>query len=188
MKPPAPFEERTMRLDDGRELTIRAIRPEDAPRLQDAMHRMSSETRRLRFFTPMRDLPDALARDLANVDFAARAALVVTLGGEDAIRAIGRYSRDEDGAAEVAFAVEDDLQGHGLASLMLQLLAEIALANGFEVLTGDTLAENAAMLAVFRKSGFPMHTVPEHDLLHVTLDISHPVASPRKPGSDREVG
>lgn len=185
MKPPPPFEERTIRLDDGREMRVRAIRPDDARRLQDAMRRMSTETRRLRFFTPMRELPDELARDLANVDFADRAALVATLAGEEAIRAIGRYNRVGGRAAEVAFAVEDDLQGHGIATLMLQLLAEIARSNGFEALVGDTLAENTAMLAVFRNSGFPVHTIPEHDVLRVTLNISGQAASAGKTRKQR---
>ncbi len=73
--------------------------------------------------------------------------------------------------AELAFAVADDLQGNGIGSLMLQMLAGIARQHGIFTFTGLVLAENVGMLAVFRESGYPMRVKPERETVRVFLDL-----------------
>lgn len=151
---PEPF-----RLRDGRELSIRRIRPDDAPRLGDFASRLSPNALRLRFFTPIHSLDPKFLERLANVDFCERAAFVATFPGEDEIVAVGRYADDGDGVAEVAFTVLDELQGNGIASELLSHLAQLARANGYEEFTATLLAENVDMMDVFRHSGFPLKAV-----------------------------
>ena len=57
--------------------------------------------------------------------------------------------------AEVAFAVADDMHGRGIASLLLEHLVWLARQHGLEAFTGETLAENSAMLRVFADAGLP---------------------------------
>ena len=60
------------------------------------------------------------------------------------------------GIAEVAFAVPDDMHGHGIATLLLEHLVSIARDRGVQAFTAETLAENTAMLTVFADAGLPV--------------------------------
>ena len=64
--------------------------------------------------------------------------------------AVGSYFRIDDCAAEVAFAVDDRFQGHGLGALLLEQLAALAATLGFTRFDAVTQADNAAMLDMLR--------------------------------------
>ena len=73
------------------------------------------------------------------------------------------------GQAEVAFAVADDWQGRGIATLLLVRLAELADAAGIETLTAMVHPSNHRMLRVFRDSGFPVEVTARPAELHVRM-------------------
>ena len=60
--------------------------------------------------------------------------------------------------AEVAFAVADALQGHGIGTRLLERLASLARAQGIDTFDADVLGDNRRMLDVFRDSGFAVET------------------------------
>jgi GNAT superfamily N-acetyltransferase len=159
-------------LRDGRELRFRRIRRDDAPRLADFAARLSPNSLRLRFFTPIRTFDPEFLERLADVDFKKRAAFVATFPDDDAILAVGRYADDGDGIAEVAFIVLDELQGNGIASHLLLHLAQLARANGYEEFTANLLAENVEMMDVFVHSGFPMTAVVHGGVEAVRMRIA----------------
>ena len=72
----------------------------------------------------------------------------------DDIVAVARYDRVAPDEAEVAFAVADDQQRRGLATLLLEHLAGIARANGISTFVADTLPGNSKMLNVFAAAGW----------------------------------
>jgi acetate---CoA ligase (ADP-forming) len=75
--------------------------------------------------------------------------------GVERIVAIASWVRLRDPAtAEVAFAVEDALQGKGIGTRLLEQLAASAAAVGIESFVAEVLAENRAMLGVFADAGF----------------------------------
>ena len=87
--------------------------------------------------------------------------------------AIGRYDRlagrDE---AEVAFAVADEHQGRGLATLLLEYLATYAATEGISRFSADTLIDNQRMLEVFQAAGFRRESRSiEHGVVHLAFDI-----------------
>ncbi len=160
-------------LEDGLRVWFRPIRPDDAPRLQEFHRRLSPESQRMRFFSPLRELSRGMAKRLTDVDFQQRAALVGCFPGDDAIRAVARYEVVRDGVtAEIAFVVEDGLQGRGVGKIMLHLLARHARAMGISRLVADVLPENRHMLAMFESCDFPQHTTWSAESVRVTLDIS----------------
>ncbi len=71
------------------------------------------------------------------------------------IIASGSYSVVGPEMAEVAFVVADDYQGRGVATLLLEELADRAHEAGIATFCAEILPENARMLEVFRESGFP---------------------------------
>ena len=111
------------------------------------------------------------------VDPAGDVALVVTIGSgaDETIIASGRCiaSGSEGGerAAEVAFVVEEDYHGLGIASRLLRHLIEIARMRGITSLEADVLTGNKSMLAVFAKSGLPMQRRYDGGTTHVTLSL-----------------
>ena len=173
-------EVRPAQLRDGRTMWFRAIEPDDAPRLQAFHQRLSRETTRLRFFTAMPNLSAVMAEHFAEVDFHDRAAFVACFPGEDAVRAVGRYERETEHSAEVAFVVEDDLQSLGIGGALMRMLAEHAQGENFERLTAITLAENQGMLTVFRECGYPTDVHFEGQTAYVKIDIRMP-GEARKP-------
>lgn len=158
-------------LRDGRDILIRRIRPDDAPRLSEHFSRLSPRTRRLRFFAPMRTLQTPFAERLADVDFVERAAFVAAYPGEETLRGVGRYAQEARDAVEVAFVIDDDMHGLGLGTELLYQLAALARANGYRWLTAQVLEENNEMLAVFHGSGFPYTARGDGTVVHVRMDL-----------------
>ena len=113
-------------------------------------------------------------RDLyrfTHVDHHDRVALVAELGGE--IIAVGRYERRRrpapDAAAEVAFVVADAHQGRGIGSVLLEHLAAAGRERGVERFDAVVLAENSAMMRVFRDAGY--ETTRHLEYGEVTLEF-----------------
>jgi GNAT superfamily N-acetyltransferase len=75
------------------------------------------------------------------------------------------------GTAEVAFIVEEDYHGRGVASRLLRHLAIVARNHGIATFEADVLAENKAMHAVFARTGWAMQSRRDGGALHVTLAL-----------------
>ncbi len=164
--PPASIprltEEVTLR--DGPRVTLRAIRPDDAPRLQALHARLSPESILLRFLGCTKELPRDQAERLANVDYRTRMAIVATLAmaGDEHIVGVARYEpirSDAPGVAEAAVVVEDRYQERGLGKLLLARLVNYARAQGVRTFVATVYAENTRILHLLQKSGLPTHTV-----------------------------
>jgi RimJ/RimL family protein N-acetyltransferase len=138
----------------GTALFIRPIRPDDAERLVAFHERLSPQSVYFRFFSPHPRLSSFEVERFTNVDYADRLALVAEVGGE--LVGIGRYDRICGTEAEIAFVVADAWQHHGIATVLLELLADAARANGFETFVASTLPDNHEMIHVLRNSSFPV--------------------------------
>jgi GNAT superfamily N-acetyltransferase len=157
-------------LRDGRRVEIRALKPADRDGLLAAVANMSDDARYRRFFAPKRAFSEKEIEYFLNVDFVSHVALVSAIEG--AIVGGGRYIVTQPGQAEVAFAVDDDHQGLGIASALMRHLARIAGAGGVQELTAEVLPDNAPMLKVFERCGLAMKVRRAPDVLHITLDLS----------------
>jgi GNAT superfamily N-acetyltransferase len=76
----------------------------------------------------------------------------------------------------VAFVVEEDYHGQGIASRLLRHLAIVARGQGIATLEADVLAGNKAMLAVFARPGWPMQSRREGGAVHVSLALPNDLA------------
>ncbi len=146
-------------LRDGAAIRIRPARPADEEALVAFLRALAPKSRRLRFAALRPDL-EAQAHGWANSR--GDDCSLLAEGGVDA-RVIGQASFDRVGhdAAEVAFAVADDYQGRGVATLLLEALAEAAGEAGITTFCAEILPENMKMLEVFRASGFPLRLSSE---------------------------
>jgi RimJ/RimL family protein N-acetyltransferase len=164
-------------LKNGLQVTIRAIRPEDRDALIAAIKELEERTVYLRFFGPKKEFSHRELTEATDVDFVRTVALVTCLqdsAGEKIIGA-GRYiafgSADPPDRAEVAFTVEEDYHGLGIAGKMLRHLAVIAKQKGVAQFHAEVLPQNKGMLAVFTRSGFPVKQEFEEGLAHVILSL-----------------
>ncbi|MGH7790070.1 MAG: GNAT family N-acetyltransferase, partial [Candidatus Binatia bacterium] len=171
-------------LRDGGSIHVRAIRPDDKPRLVEHFSQLSGRSVYFRFFRVKKHLTDAELRQFTELDFRRNVALVATLrrDGAEAIVGVGRYAQLDVPAgaparAEVAFAVADAYQGRGIASLLLELLAALARAAGIEELEADVLGENNTMLRVFAASGYRVRRALEEGVFHLTFPIEATAAT-----------
>jgi GNAT superfamily N-acetyltransferase len=172
-------------LKDGTKVTVRAIRPQDASSILEAFGNLDRESVYRRFFSPKKELPASELKQLTAVDFDRVVALVVTVEtscGETLI-AGGRYASepgDRPKSAELAFLTAATHRGRGTASLLLRHLVKLARGAGLSRLEADVLAENVAMLNVFRQSGLPMTERREGSVTHVTLSLVCSWSDPRR--------
>jgi RimJ/RimL family protein N-acetyltransferase len=150
--------ERLLEMTDGSRVHVRPIRREDEPLLHETFDRMSERSVYFRFFSPLKRLPEAMARRLARVDYDERFALVAMThkpDGKEHILGIARYDRAPGtDTAEVAVAVVDDFQRQGIGSGLLQLLADVGRDHGIEEFSLIVLPENQSMLGLLRRMGW----------------------------------
>ena len=147
---PAAAHEAEVVLRDGSTVHLRSVLPGDEPALRRFFEALSPESRHLRFFTGAPDLGGA-ARAAVEQATSGDIGLLATRGGAIVAHAI--CASIDEGRAEVAFAVAEELHGEGLATLLLLRLAEAAAERGIGVLVAHVLPANREMLAVFRDSG-----------------------------------
>ncbi len=169
----------TETLKDGTVVTVRVPRPGDETRIRTAFHNLERETVYTRFFGYKSEVTDAELERITGVDCVRDMALVVTIGEGRAEVVIGGASyfaigggTAPGGSAELAFTVEEDYQGLGMASLLIRHLIGIARRQGLARLEAEVLARNLPMLSVFRRSLVPVTVRHEADTVHISLDLA----------------
>ncbi len=165
-------------LRNGAAAVVRAIRPDDRERLQNAFLALEPESVYLRYFSFKHELSEADLDRLCDPDFHERVVLVVTQltdAGEIIVGSGGYVAHAAaDGArvAEVAFAVEEDVQGQGISGRLVEVLTGLARADGIARFEAEVLARNTPMLRVFERSGLPMTVSGDEDgVVHVQLAL-----------------
>jgi RimJ/RimL family protein N-acetyltransferase len=170
-----------IQLRDGRPALMRALRADDIGKLERAFAQLDSETIYTRFFGPRKGLTDSERAAVANTDFVSRAHLLVTIGdgADEVVIGSGLYVVDPSASppsAEIAFAVEEDYQGQGLAGALLRALVDVARRHGLRRFTAEVLAQNAAMLGVFERCGLPMTRHKEDGVVKLVFELPPPQA------------
>jgi acetyltransferase len=168
------FSPESFQLADGPRATLRAIRPDDAPRIQAFVVRLSPESIYYRFLSTITGLSDADAARLATVDYEDRMALVATLLDDEGERiiAVARYARSVSDAARAEFAVvvEDQYQKQGVARVMLKHMAIYACERGIQVFTGTINGGNLRMRQFVKNCGLPS-TISAGDRGEVEVEV-----------------
>ena len=166
------------RLKDGQAVIIRAIRADDKEKIARAFRNLEKESIYTRLFTHKTELTESDLKKFTEIDFEKEVGLVVTreIDTEEIIIGSGRYFAFEGAGgkrhAEVAFTVEEDYQGQGMARMILRHLTAIARSRGIVGFDAEVLPGNKAMLAAFARSGLPMKQHFTGDVVHVTLSLS----------------
>ena len=172
-------------LDDGSEVLVRPVRPEDKPLFVAGWAELSDETVYRRFLQP-RDVLSvqelALFTELDHVDHEAIGAIADGRGV-----GVARYVRDatRPHAAEAAIVVVDAWQGRGLGGKLLRRLCARATENRIRVFTATLLASNEAILSLLGSLGEVV--LRRREGASIEVDVELPVELPTLEHVLREV-
>jgi acetate---CoA ligase (ADP-forming) len=175
--PPAPFDapsDSPLILRDGSVATVRAAGPLDQNAVREFFHALTPESRYRRFFSPSDPPADVISRLCGLTDGGQGVTLLAvrSLPGEERLIGTASYIRIDDAVAEVAFAVDDNFGHLGIATGLLERLAALGSDAGFTRFRATTLAENTAMLQVFRDSGFMIKSKLDGSCVEVELALT----------------
>ncbi|MDZ7663713.1 MAG: bifunctional acetate--CoA ligase family protein/GNAT family N-acetyltransferase [Desulfotignum sp.] len=163
---------------DGQFFFIRPIRPSDADLLIEHFHSLSSQSRYMRFFSPLKELSRDMLIKLTQIDYDREIALVALMGKKDSQTMVGVCRIivfPDQTQAEFAIAISDDWQGKGIGSSLLTQCLKSARQMGIRHVMGVVLAENTQMLKLGRKLGFTIKRMAEggeYELIIETQDLN----------------
>ncbi|MFX1561250.1 MAG: GNAT family N-acetyltransferase [Promethearchaeota archaeon] len=141
------------------DVQFRLIRPDDTDRIKELFYDLSEESIYFRFLTPLRSLQRKTLQDFYNVDQASDISVVAVVGsggkGEtEKIIGAGRYLLNRStNEAEFALLVQDEYQGKGIGTYLLNHLMRIAKSKGVEAFIAFVHPQNQPMIRFIHKTG-----------------------------------
>jgi len=166
------------RFEDGTEVMIRPLRPEDEPRMARFHTKISERSIYQRYFHPL-SLDQRISHEpLARVcfgDYDREISLVAERKDRDAkeseILAIGQLSKAHlVNEAELAVLVVDEYQQRGLGTELARRLIEIARIEKLDRVTVEILGNNDPTLDVCQRLGFRLQS-GEEGFVHGVLAL-----------------
>ena len=174
---PLPYQDRAdvgrLILRDGSTASIRIAKPTDVDALHAFFEQLSEYSRYTRFFSPHVPTKKLIASFCRDDDPKSMLTLIVTrvVSGVSSIIATASYIAMEASRAEVAFTVDDEFQGKGLGTLLLERLAVLGAQHGITSFFALTMSENRAMVEVFRRSGFEIEAQRAGSEVEIDLSV-----------------
>jgi acetyltransferase len=165
--------------NDGAQLVIRPIRPEDEPALVRFHGTLSDRSVALRYFHAMslsaRVAHDRLTR-ICFIDYEREMALVAEqrdpVSSDYEIVGVGRLSKLRGStAAEFALLVSDGHQGKGIGTALLERLVHVGRAENISMISGDVLRENVEMQRICEKAGFRLIQSDDEAVVQAVLQF-----------------
>jgi GNAT superfamily N-acetyltransferase len=161
----------------GDRITVRALGPQDADRLQAyIIQGLSSEARRDRFLGAVSELAPARIKHLTRMHRPGEIALLACAETDREPQMIAEailVKAPNSQRCEIALSVADAWRRKGVGTLLLRNLECRASAIGACSLFGDVLRSNTAMKCLARKAGFSIRTpFTDARLVEVTKDLS----------------
>jgi acetyltransferase len=153
---PEQYESREV-TKNGVEISLRPIKPEDAPLLLEMFDSMSPRSRYYRFFSPKKTLSREMLVRLTQVDYDRHIALVALREEEGRERLLGvvRLISDPDrNRAEFSIAVADPWQGKGIGRKLLERALDVAVDYGVKRWREMSWRKTKQMLGLGRELGF----------------------------------
>ena len=166
-------------MKDGREVTVRPIRPEDEPLMVDFHSTLSDRT----VYLPILCISELSARvaheRLVRIcfgDYDREMVLVAEHDAQDGNRprivGVGRLNRlSIRNEAEVAVVVADDYQNLGLGSRLLGGVIQVARDEKISRVSSEMLGDDLGMQVVSKRLGFHLHTHSDGKSVAPSLEL-----------------
>ncbi|MFT7315606.1 MAG: acyl-CoA hydrolase/RimJ/RimL family protein N-acetyltransferase [Paraglaciecola sp.] len=162
-------------ITNDKSVLVRPIKAIDEDLLRDFFHKLSDHNVYMRYFSPMRSLPQKVLKRFSDIDYSKDMALVALYPPETAqheIVGIAQWVLDtDDNIPEIAFQIRDDWQGQGLGVFFFKRLVKMAKACKIRLIKADVLADNKAMNKVFEKMGVPFKRTLSFGVFTYVFDL-----------------
>lgn len=159
---PYPEEEsEPLILNDGTNITIRPIKPEDAELEQEFTKNLSPEAKHFRFGGFIKELSPEMLMRFTQIDYDREMAFIAIINENNKDKNIGvaRYIiNPNQESCEFALVVADEWQGKGVGTELMRKLSKHAKVQGLKVMRGDITANNLKMLQLVKELGFNIFT------------------------------
>ncbi len=153
-----------MQLNDGTDIVIRPIRPEDAEIEDRFIRELSPEARYFRFMNSIQELSQEMLVRFTQIDYHDEMALIAVTQTKDEEEQIGvaRYTTNVDKTScEFALVVSDKWQGRGIGHHLMRNLMDVARDRDLEVIEGQVLSKNNRMLNLMKSLNFSISNDPD---------------------------
>ncbi len=162
---------------DGTRISLRPIRPEDAPDIISMIEQVAPEDVRLRFFSSLKSIPRPLLARLTQIDYDREMAFVAR--PIDADGALGpiwgtvRLTCDADlTLGEYAILIRSDIKGRGLGYTLMRQIIGYGQDRKVGKIVGTILRENEPMLTMARELGFRLAASAEDTgVMEAVMDV-----------------
>ncbi|OIN98051.1 acetyl CoA synthetase subunit alpha [Candidatus Desantisbacteria bacterium CG1_02_49_89] len=161
---------RQSKMRNGREFTLRPIRPEDEPMEAEMFKNFSEETLRFRFFQLIKNITHEFLIRFTQIDYDREIAIIAEVeedGGKKMAGVVRLVADPDIETAEFAIVVADPWQRQGIGSIFTDYILEIAKEKGLKAIYASVMKSNYIMIHMFRKRGFRMEE--KDDMYHAEL-------------------
>ncbi len=161
------------KLNDGTDVILRPIKPEDEPMWLELLGSCSKESIYSRFRSDFHFNAHEVATEFCFIDYLREIAIVaeVNVEGNRKLIGVGRLISDFDHeSVEYAILITDAWQKKDLGKILTEYCLKIAKNWDLKKIIAETTSDNKAMLAVFRKLDFSLH-FEAGGSVHVTKDL-----------------
>ena len=162
-------------LNNGVNITIRPIRPEDAVLEKDFHNRLSERTKYFRFMQALQELTPEMIVRFTQIDYDREMAFVAVTDDANmpSELGVGRCLMNPAGnSVEFALVVADDCHCLGIGSKLMTTLMQTAKAKGISFFEGEVLVVNKPMLSLVTKLGFSIETIADdNEVVRVVKDL-----------------
>ena len=170
---PYPQElEEPFQLENGMQLLLRPIKPEDEPAHHYFLTHTDPKDIYFRFFRSVSNLSHSQMARFTQIDYDREMAFIASrkneTGESETIGVVRAVSYADDSEAEFAIIVRTDMQNLGIGKKLMEKIIDYIRAKGIKRMTGQTLLMNTAMQNLARKLGFKT----THNLGEETIDLS----------------
>jgi acetyltransferase len=155
---------RKLQLNDGTDIVVRPIRPEDAEMEDRFVRELSDESRYFRFMNQLQELSQEMLVRFTQIDYHYEMALIVvtTVDGKDEQIGVARYTTNLDKTScEFALTVSDNWQHRGIGHILMRDLMDVARDRDLSEMEGQVLSNNSKMLELVQSLGFKVSNSPD---------------------------
>jgi len=161
---------------DGVPVRFRPIKPSDEEEMRRLFYRFSDEAVYYRYFTPLKTMTHSKMQEYVNVNYSHVMSIVGVVDEHQKGRIIAeaRYVKDPHRPyGDVAFVVDEEFQGHGIATYTYKMLMRLAKERGLHGFTADVLPANKPMMRVFEKGSSEVKATLEDGVYRLTIPFNH---------------
>ncbi|MFZ2314413.1 MAG: GNAT family N-acetyltransferase [Gammaproteobacteria bacterium] len=144
-------------LADGKKVTIRPVRSDDADILQEFIRNLSAQNKHAQFMENFKELSNSMLEQITEIDYDREMVLIAThqQNGKEIMLGMARYASNTDpDTCESIVVVADAWQNKQIGRHLMYILMDLARSKGFKAITGSILASNIEMVQLAQHLGF----------------------------------